>query len=52
MSYTAYVTYLGPNLPSEEIVRATQLIGANVVMISITFSGNVQLIEANLRGLR
>ena len=52
MSYTAYVTYLGLNLPSEEIVRATQFIGANVLMLRITFSSNVQLIEVNLRSLR
>jgi DNA-binding transcriptional MerR regulator/methylmalonyl-CoA mutase cobalamin-binding subunit len=46
------VSYLGPNLPPEEIVRAAQMIGTSVVLISSSFTVNAELLSSGLRTLR
>ncbi len=47
-----HVTYLGPNLPSGEIVAAAQLIGAQAVALSLVYPLADPLVVTELRALR
>jgi len=46
------VTYLGPNLPAEEIAAAVKFTDAAAVTISISFSSDDHVVQKELRRLR
>lgn len=46
------VAYLGPNMPAEEIIKASELIKARAIMLSITSPMDEQRTQADLRRLR
>jgi methanogenic corrinoid protein MtbC1 len=46
------VTYLGPNLPAEEIAAAVKFTKARAVTLSISFSTDEPVVQKELRRLR
>lgn len=42
------VTYLGPNLPPEEIIEAAKRIGSNVIVLGVTGSGGLKQAVTNI----
>jgi DNA-binding transcriptional MerR regulator len=45
------VSYLGPNLPAEEIVEAAKSAGAHVLVLSLTFTQNTVRRQRDLRAI-